>query len=252
VNIKKNFLRPLAHAIYNRGPFGGLMSYLQVIREFSAYRKSASPHENISVNNFDPWPIDRYYAAGEAGMYFYQDTWCAAHLKKIAPPQHMDIGSSMMFLAMALQLSEVTYVDIRPFAISFPNFRFMHGDLMNLPIESSSIESLSSLSVIEHVGLSRYGDELDPHGTDKACSELARILKPGGRLYLAVPTQAKSETHFNAGRYFNPDDFISKVKSLTLVDEKYGLDERMVCRREYDHLGKPYAYGCFAFIKATE
>lgn len=249
MKLKQAILKPVAHAIWNRGP-AGLSSYLRVVKEFLAYRK-ASAHEDVSWHNFFPWPIDRYQSAGDAGMYFYQDMWCAERLKACDPPRHVDVGSSMMFVAMALQRCKLTYVDVRPIAITHPGFTYKHGDLTALPFESGSIQSISSLSVVEHVGLGRYGDQLDPDGTNKACVELARVLGAGGNLYVAVPTEKKSSTHFNAHRIFSPDAFIAKFPGLHPVEQCYALANGVIRRRDYDDLGQPYAFGCFAFTKAA-
>ncbi|HYR29604.1 MAG TPA: DUF268 domain-containing protein, partial [Thermoanaerobaculia bacterium] len=46
----------------------------------------------------------------------------------------------------------------------------------------------------------RYGDPLDPHGTDKAVRELVRVLAPGGRLYLSLPVAKQDKVVFNAHR----------------------------------------------------
>jgi SAM-dependent methyltransferase len=248
MNLKHSFLRPLAHAIYNRGPVSGLASYFQVVKEFLRYRKDAVA-ENVPFRNFSPWPIDRYGQAGDAGMYFYQDTWCANKIAVTKPSQHVDVGSSMMFVAMALQICDLLYVDVRPISINLPRFSFQQGDLVALPFDSGSVASISSLSVVEHIGLGRYGDRIDPQGTDKACKELARVVRPNGNLYVAVPTEVETSTHFNAHRIFAPDDFIAKFPGLRLVDEQYGLSDRIVCRCEYEGLGMPYAYGCFQFTK---
>jgi hypothetical protein len=35
------------------------------------------------------------------------------------------------------------------------------------------------MHVVEHVGLGRYGDALDPKGDARACAELARVLAQG-------------------------------------------------------------------------
>src|SRR5207253_10606962 len=72
--------------------------------------------------------------------------------------------------------------------------------LLSLPFADRSVESLSCLHVAEHVGLGRYGDELDPEGTVKAARELQRVVAPAGRLYFALPvgrprTEFRSEAH---------------------------------------------------------
>ena len=50
-----------------------------------------------------------------------------------------------------------------------------------LPFEDESVESLSCMHVVEHIGLGRYGDILDPDGDSKAISELKRALAVGDR-----------------------------------------------------------------------
>jgi len=43
------------------------------------------------------------------------------------------------------------------------------------------------MNVVEHVGLGRYGEPLDPEGDIKAMRELRRVLAPGGSLLFVVP-----------------------------------------------------------------
>ena len=44
-----------------------------------------------------------------------------------------------------------------------------------------------SYSAVQHDGLGRYGDALDPYGDVMAVAEMYTLLRPGGRLILAVP-----------------------------------------------------------------
>jgi SAM-dependent methyltransferase len=55
------------------------------------------------------------------------------------------------------------------------------ADLLDLPFESSSFDAAFCLDVLEHVDL------LDQ---PRALSEIARILKPGGRLLATIPNLA--------------------------------------------------------------
>jgi len=48
-------------------------------------------------------------------------------------------------------------------------------------------DAIVSFSSIEHDGLGRYGDPLDPRGDFAAMVEFGSWLKPGGLLYLGVP-----------------------------------------------------------------
>ena len=42
-------------------------------------------------------------------------------------------------------------------------------------------------NTLEHIGLGRYGDKLDPDGWSKALASLAQLLQPQGILLLSVP-----------------------------------------------------------------
>jgi len=66
-------------------------------------------------------------------------------------------------------------VDIRPIDVSLDNLFFVKGSILNLPFRNNSIESISSLCVVEHIGLGRYGNVIDPYGSEKAIKELKRV-----------------------------------------------------------------------------
>jgi SAM-dependent methyltransferase len=89
-------------------------------------------------------------------------------------------------------------VDLRPISLEIESIEFAQRIILDLPFPDSSIESLSSLCVIGHIGFGRYGDPLDPFGSLKACNELARVIKPGGSLYISVHIQDNPKTYFNA------------------------------------------------------
>src|SRR5205807_5995192 len=63
----------------------------------------------------------------------------------------------------------------------------LEGDILALPFRDQSVVSLSCLHVVEHVGLGRYGDGLNPEGTQQALAELQRVLAVEGNLFLSLP-----------------------------------------------------------------
>jgi SAM-dependent methyltransferase len=241
---------PFAIAAYNRRPFTGLARYFVILREFYQYRRlSNGDRQALTLRNFWPWLIDRDREAGKVDEYFYQDLWCIEHVTRVRPQSHVDVGSALFSMAALSKVVPVTYVDLRPVQVNLSGFSFLQGTLAHLPFPDNSVESISSLSVVEHIGLGRYGDPLDPQGTDKACAELGRVLKPGGYLYAAVPTEKHYSIHFNAHRIFSPDGFISKFDGLILTDEQYATCNGLVSRETYNQMDLPYAYGCFRFTK---
>jgi SAM-dependent methyltransferase len=67
----------------------------------------------------------------------------------------------------------------------------------------SRFDRVLCVSSIEHSGLGRYGDPLDPDGDLKAMTELGRMLNPGGILFLTVPV-GPDRVIFNLHRIYGP------------------------------------------------
>ena len=59
------------------------------------------------------------------------------------------------------------------------------------------------LSTIEHIGLGRYGDPIDPWGDVKMARNLARLLRPGGTLLISFPCGPGCVV-FNKHRIYTP------------------------------------------------
>lgn len=62
---------------------------------------------------------------------------------------------------------------------------------------------LLSISSIEHDGLGRYGDPLDPFGDIRAIREMKEMLVPDGMLFLSVPV-GQDALYWNAHRQYGP------------------------------------------------
>src|SRR6185312_7810814 len=118
------------------------------------------------------------------------------------PYQHVDVGSSVKTMALLAQFVPVEFVDIRTIDILADGMTSTVGSILNLPFPDGTVASLSSLCVIEHIGLGRYGDPLDASGSEKAARELVRTLSSGGHLYISVPIDSHCKTYFNAHRAF--------------------------------------------------
>jgi SAM-dependent methyltransferase len=148
--------------------------------------------------------------------YFHQAAWLARRLAERLPSHHTDIGSSVQMLGVISGFVPTTFVDIRSLDVELSNFKCLTASINALPFADRSIESLSCLHVIEHVGLGRYGDTLDPAGSRKAAKELVRVLAPGGRLFLSTPV-GQERICFNAHRIFAPLTIIEMLAPLSLV-----------------------------------
>ncbi|MBI4470329.1 MAG: DUF268 domain-containing protein [Acidobacteria bacterium] len=189
-------------------------------------------------------PFDRHYV--------YHTAWATRQLARLRPAEHVDVSSSVYFVALASAIAPIRHLDYRPPALFLDNLKCEEGDLMALPLKDGSVASLSCMHVIEHIGLGRYGEPIDPLADAKACRELSRVLAPSGILLFVTPV-GRARTRFNAHRIYS----FAMVKGLfprlqllewTLIpdDATQGLLPNMAPELVDE---QSYACGCFAFRK---
>jgi SAM-dependent methyltransferase len=205
----------------------------------------------------DLFPIisDRHDTSGlgAKGHYFLQDLWAAQNIALIKPNKHLDVGSSVVgFNAHVASFCAVEFVDIRPLSCRVPNLEWKEGSINRLPYDSNSVRSLSCLHVIEHVGLGRYGDPIDPDAWLEGLQELSRVLAPAGQLLIGTPVGRRT-VRFNAHRIFDPQDIPQALDNLKL--EEFALienDEALSWRNNAsfaDARSCEYGCGLYRFTK---
>jgi SAM-dependent methyltransferase len=154
-------------------------------------------------------------------IYFYQDAWAFERIVAQRPTEHVDVGSHHKFVALLSKVVPVTMVDIRPLSLPLEGLNFRQGSILQLPYADRTLQSVSSLCVVEHIGLGRYGDPLDPQGSEKSIAELKRVVQPGGDLYLSLPLDDENRTYFDAHRAFAETYVEQLVVPFEIVDRKY-------------------------------
>ena len=193
---------------------------------------------------------DRFRKAGSVrNHYFWQDIWAARILRERKVTQHVDVGSRIDgFVAHVLLFCEVTYVDIRPLDVEVEGLKCMCGSILDLSFVDESISSLSSLHVIEHIGLGRYGDEVNPDGHLQAAAELKRVLAPGGILLVGLPI-GRERLCFDGHRIFDPSTVLEMFSPLKLSEFSY-IDDRCgsIHRNGSIDDARQCDYGCGLFI----
>jgi hypothetical protein len=207
---------------------------------------------------FHPMLNDSSALAGiSKGHYFHQDLLVASYIYKSNPDTHIDIGSRIDgFVAHVASFRKIQIIDIRNLnEIGHENISFIKLDLTKDNNPSFLSESVSCLHAIEHFGLGRYGDAIDPIGHVKGFNNILKIIKKNGTLYISFPISKNNETHFNSQRVFNPNDIFSWtaknnkifLKKFDYVDAQGNLHLNTKIK-DIENI-EEYGCGIYTFIK---
>jgi SAM-dependent methyltransferase len=227
--------------------FSALSKLAAFIGDYFRYKRgNDNAHFMVSVDYLYPCLTDRTRLTPVEPVYFYQDSWAARKIFLADQKHHYDIGSSVKTMGIIAQFIPTTMVDIRPMELPLENLSFQKGSIIELPFEDCSIESLSSLCVIEHIGLGRYGDPMDPWGSEKAVRELKRVLKPEGNLFVSLPVDVENRVYFNAHRAFTREYIIGLFHGMKLIEERYIYGPEL--QHVYDS-SKGFGTGLYHFMK---
>lgn len=215
---------------------------VSAIRGWRRYARDRAEFTRIIGDGSFPWctelPILTEWdeTSGSLGAYFYQDQRVARWIHDARPLRHVDAGSRLDgFIGHLSVFREVEVIDIRPQPLKVPNVRFHQLDLMaELPAKwTACTDSLSCLHTIEHFGLGRYGDPLDPDGHLKGLEQLKRMVKPGGVLYLSTPI-GPQRIEFNAHRIFATATLIGWFQEGWEIEKFSYLDDSEVMHDDID------------------
>jgi SAM-dependent methyltransferase len=186
--------------------------------------------------------------------YIYHPAWAARILARTRPERHVDISSILSFATVVSAFVPVDFYDFRPARLHLSGFTSGRADLSQLPFPDRSIPSLSCMHVIEHVGLGRYGDPLNPDGDLQAIRELVRVLGPGGNLLVVVPV-GRPRIQFNAHRIYRFSAFREYFAGLELVESALIADQPdgLIINPPSTLTDKQnYGCGCYWFRKLGE
>ena len=156
------------------------------LREYFAFKQAGG-----KVDKLFPIYSDYREQAGTAtGHYFHQDLLIASYIQKSNPVCHIDVGSRVDgFVAHVASFRAIEVIDVRTLKnTGHENIKFRQMDMMNPnAVQVDICDSLSCLHAIEHFGLGRYGDPIDPNGHLIGFRNLLKMLKSGGTLYISFP-----------------------------------------------------------------
>lgn len=246
--MQLNILRPIAKKIR------GFWRLFKFFFEFNEFKRLV--HDNrFSIAWKDRYPCldDKTKTTGFDRHYLYHPAWAARILAETKPSEHIDISSTLNFSTMLSAFIPVRFYDFRPADVSLSNLKSLPGNIVDLPFADNSVNSISCMHVVEHIGLGRYGDPVDPDGDLKAISELTRVLALEGNLLFVVPV-GKPRIMFNAHRVYSYEQVLEYFSGLNLVSfaliserqEDGGLNFEATGQ---DVAEQDYGCGCFWFKK---
>ena len=222
-------------------------------KEFNEFKNnSLSDRFLLRWEDRKPCLNDRTSSTQFDRHYVYHTAWAARVLARTKPTQHVDISSYLYFATLVSAFVPVRFYDYRPAQVVLPGLETGFADLNALPFADGSVDSLSCMHVVEHVGLGRYGDALDPNGDLKAIKELARVLAPGGHLLFVVPV-GQPRVMFNAHRIYGYDQVIEAFEGLHVEEfnliQQQGNDPPIQGATAEQVAAEQYGCGCFWFRK---
>lgn len=239
-----------------RVKYNAVVCYLLFIRDYFNFNKLNEQKTGRFVSRWqDRYPClyDKTTTTSFDSHYTYHPAWAARILARNRPESHVDISSTLHFCTLISAFLPVKFYDYRPAGLHLSGLTCGTVNLLALPFADGSVCSLSCMHVVEHIGLGRYGDSLDPDGDLKAISELKRVLSVGGNLLFVVPV-GTPKIMFNAHRIYSYEQVVSSFSELELIEfalipdilQKGGLIEPAT--KELADAQR-YGCGCFWFRK---
>lgn len=227
-------------------------NYFLYQKEFKIFQ--ATHNERFVIECKDKYPCltDKNKTTSFDKHYIYHTAWAARKLKENMPKEHIDISSYLYFSTIVSAFIPVKFFDYRPAPIELDNLKCKYADLIKLSFESDSVDSLSCMHVVEHIGLGRYGDPIDVDGDLKAIKELKRVVSLGGNLLFVIPV-GEPKIMFNAHRIYSYKQVISyfdgfELLEFTLIPDQSNQGLVINATQEESDM-QNYACGCFLFRK---
>lgn len=255
MGFKMKFLKKIPFLISIYYILFKLKRYVEICRDWQEFKsKSLSSRFAVSRKDRRFYYFDATITTDFDHHYIYHPAWAARIIAKSKPDLHIDISSSLYFCTIISAFIPVKFYDYRPAKVYLSNLTSDHVDITALPFEDNSIKSLSCMHTVEHIGLGRYGDPIDPNGDLKAIAELKRVLSLGGNLLFVVPVGKDAKIMFNAHRIYTYNQIITLFKDFELMEYSLITDNSLLKDfiENADQKSTEqctYGCGCFWFMK---
>lgn len=229
------------------------------INDYNKLKKQITEDSEFKYGKFYPCFEDKFDESGVGkGHYFNQDLFVAQKIFESKPKIIVDIGSRIDgFVAHVASFRSIEVFDIRPLDSNIKNIIFRQADITELdPKYYNYADAVSSLHVIEHLGLGRYGDKIDINGHLKGLDNIYKILKKNGSFYFSVPI-GPQRIEFNAHRVFNIEYLLTLFKDKYLIksfayvgnDNRLHIEVDLTSEDATNNFGCNFGCGIFELIK---
>jgi SAM-dependent methyltransferase len=176
---------------------------------------------------------------GELPYRYHSDPYLIRLLKRhsIAGQSVLIIGSETpYFEALVSQFGgRPTTVEYRKIIQDIPGLETFTVD--EFADSNRQFDCALSVSSIEHSGLGRYGDLLDPEADFKAMNKFRRHVKPGGMFFLQVPV-GQDLVAWNAHRVYGAARLPHLLNGWEPIDAE-GFDQSMFSRGALGDFDQP-------------
>ena len=226
------------------------------VRDFNTFKRLSGVQSEFPIADNYPCLNDKFDDSGVAnGAYFHQDLFVAKQIYTHKPTKHVDIGSRIDgFIAHVAVFRPIEIFDIRKLDSKVENISFIRADLMSDNFNYIDYcDSISCLHALEHFGLGRYGDDIDPNGHLKGFQKITQMLKKAGMFYFSVPMGIQ-RIEFNAHRIFSLSylyKWVTKdfnIISFSFVDDNGDLNENIQLSDEVIDSSCGCNHGCGIFV----
>ena len=109
-------------------------------------------------------------------------------------------------LLLAEGARQVTTLEYNPIKSEHPGILTRTPDQMAAQVADHSVlfDGMVTFSSLEHSGLGRYGDQLNPWGDLVTMARAWCVVAPGGRAIVGLPMAGKDLVCMNAHRMYGP------------------------------------------------
>jgi SAM-dependent methyltransferase len=231
----------------------GIPAFLKNHSRFKALLKVNN--SEFSISKIYPCLDDRFQSAGDISLhYFFQDLFVAQRIYLNNPQKHVDIGSRLDgFVSHVASFREIEVLDIRKIDYVISNVKFVQADITSEDfINHNYCDSVSCLHVIEHLGLGRYGDNLDVNGHLKGLDNIYKLLKAGGKFYFSTPI-GRQRIEYNAHRVFSLRYLLKlfegkyRIDIFSFIDDNNLLQENVQLNNDVINSNCGCSFGCGIF-----